>query len=107
MIEPALTPEEWENPSDAFGHGYLDLEFGSVDVSLGMYGPKTQTQERHALAALLLNGQPFGFTWRDVDNIEDVAPDLAARIAALLPPRDVPGSVPTSDDISDGAENIE
>ncbi|MSP63224.1 MAG: hypothetical protein EXR72_23365 [Myxococcales bacterium] len=60
-------------------------------------------QARHLHAALCLYGQPFGFTWEDVDglralaeslggtihNPESVAPlrDLADRIAAMLPPR--------------------
>ena len=59
-------------------------------------------QERRALAALSLNGEPFGFTWHDVDFIratvlaDDMhSPDdwfvlqrLGERIAALLPPRE-------------------
>lgn len=66
----------------------------------------------HALAALCLYGQPFGFTARDVKNLRDMVPDqifgpddptselhnttaayewlesLAARISALLPPEE-------------------
>ena len=59
------------------------------------------------LPTMALHGQPFGFTWEDVDAMEavyrrvisDLRPDspsdaierfydLAARIAALLPPRE-------------------
>jgi hypothetical protein len=53
---------------------------------------------RHALAALALYGQPFGFTWDDVDRIRMAAmyypgemaralDGIGDRIAALLPPR--------------------
>ena len=54
----------------------------------------------HALAALALHGQPFGFTWDDVEllrmfgngdpmpHIRQQCNDLADRIAALLPPRE-------------------
>ena len=46
------------------------------------------TADRHGLAALCLYGQPFGFTWDDVAMLEDLdRPDLASRIAALLPPK--------------------
>ena len=56
-------------------------------------------QDRHALAALCLHKQPFGFTSDDVVALQDLAAfvvndseyrkqalSLAARIAALLPP---------------------
>lgn len=66
--------------------------------------------DRHAIAALALHEQPFGFTWEDVDSCRAQAEefesyhdsdldlgsyenmlywqDLADRIAALLPPRE-------------------
>jgi hypothetical protein len=65
-------------------------------------------EEEKAIAALAMDGQPFGFTWEDVDRCVDMAcedeavaahqphapaafrsewRDLADRIAALLPPR--------------------
>lgn len=62
-----------------------------------------ETCGRHETAARALHGQPFGFTWEDVDLLlaetSILAPvrdeeegqalyDLANRIAALLPPRD-------------------
>jgi hypothetical protein len=60
------------------------------------------THTRHQLAAIALYGQPFGFTWEDVDLLRDYGSyfddgaernidelhSLAARIAALLPPRE-------------------
>jgi hypothetical protein len=89
---PALTPEEWQG-------------------SLRMGGGE---RDRHALAALFLHGQPFGFTWDDVELLriasrvadrnarqgmgDTYRPELAHgarrlealrdRIAALLPPRE-------------------
>jgi len=52
---------------------------------------------RQGMAALCLHGQPFGFTKEDVENLYATADepgnhrlyDLATRIDALLPPRDV------------------
>lgn len=81
-IEPALTAEEW-----------ADWLAGNEGYSYG----------DHRLAAVYLYGQPFGFTWEDVDAMRfaahiivdargvgeesDALRDIAARIAALLPPR--------------------
>lgn len=91
-IEAALTPEQW---ATAQAHEGKD--------------PRTL----HYAAALALHGQPFGFTWRDVDLLEGQVQDLRRvaqpvgpmhsfwdditylemlrdRIAALLPPREKP-----------------
>jgi hypothetical protein len=94
-VQPALTPEEWElylGPRE-------DWELSG-----------NPTQYAHGAAAVLLHGQPFGFTWKDVDLLRGVANywhpqdgdgaewdeyagrqaalrNLADRIAALLPPR--------------------
>jgi hypothetical protein len=95
-IRPALTAEEWK------------FELGSRERP-PTHQPALSysdhfTQERpHAIAASLLYGQPFGFTWDDVDLLREMtlvqAPagsfraacerrdSLADRIAALLPPR--------------------
>jgi hypothetical protein len=51
---------------------------------------------QHALAAACLHGQPFGFTWDDVDLLREASTlaqwraftPIADRIAALLPPRE-------------------
>jgi hypothetical protein len=106
-IKPALTAEEWADEPSQVLDGWIDLELGTVDVCLG--GPASTgdaARDRHALAALLLHRQDFGFTWADVKALEavyrrviaDPRPlgddaaaveqmhDLAARIAALLPP---------------------
>jgi hypothetical protein len=66
------------------------------------YGVIDTPEQRHALAALALHGQPFGFTQEDVIRLHGLAhhmqaetgdrpytdkiQDLAHRIAALLPP---------------------
>lgn len=54
--------------------------------------------DRHALAALALHGQTFGFTREDVEALRSLSADLhpnnepfyslADRIAALLPPEE-------------------
>lgn len=59
----------------------------------------TGGKERHALAALALHGQPYGFTRDDVRSLRAAAEMLggvsersllsvASRVAALLPPQD-------------------
>ena len=90
-IEPALTPEEWE-----FSRvGTFDLYV----LGDGGVFPVGSAPNRHALAALALANQPFGFTWEDVamlDSLDlygDDARDpryraidsLRDRIKALLP----------------------
>ena len=98
-VKPALTPEEW-------------LEYAPLDRPLAHYAPALANDNAHGAAALALYGQPYGFTWDDyyelLDNAHEVERDcgppellaperkhqvdalrsLAARIAALLPPRD-------------------
>lgn len=113
-IAPALTPEEWESTGFQQGDN-ADVE---LDVRNGMlfvearrvaadgtdeYCPAVFRARRHALAALALHGQPFGFTREDIELLRaavilerwEAVPDademeklraLAARIAALLPP---------------------
>jgi hypothetical protein len=113
-IPPALTPEEWATPPDpAWPHHALTsttyalrpgltvslwsdgdlLVEGKDDTSISVV-----ESARHALAALALHGQPFGFTHADVGNLRMAAElvgstrasalllDLAERLAALLPP---------------------
>ena len=102
-IRPALSAEEW-------GHARVYADEGrGADHFRAEAGPMTWI-EPHKVAALALYGQPFGFTWEDVDELlaqaerSDFADrtgdnsgygmygghcrDLAARIAALLPPRE-------------------
>lgn len=115
IARPALTPEQWENPADSLD-GYVDLERGIVDVRLGgEAGARDAAQERKALVALLLRGQPFGSGWDDADERRRIIRDadlsqrfgeddcpvvdtdaprrLADRIEALLPPRTSPARV--------------
>jgi hypothetical protein len=98
LVPPALTPEEWRQVE---GRGIKSVRL--LDEIKDQRGPAAAL---HADAALSLNGQPFGFTWEDVDRViilaerdEEVAAlqwvrqyrsgwrDLGERIAALLPPR--------------------
>lgn len=105
-IKPALTPEEW-------------TEFGRLpNLPIAWKDEPIPEEMRHFLATLLLHDQPFGFTWKDFDNVREAVRDfdrlvglakrggltaneltayerwnsdvrdLADRIAALLPPRD-------------------
>lgn len=102
-IRPALTPEEW----GAFLRGELHTEHEHGDFATWFeYGHgATPALPAHAVAALALYGQPFGFTEEDVamceeqvtlfnggDNeVDDAEADrwrlLAAKIRALLPPK--------------------
>jgi hypothetical protein len=103
--------EIWDDPRP--GSGMLGVEDQGEDASKGY--ARVPSEARHALAALALYDQPFGFTWEDVDrlreavhdidfsHVEDVEQrrlmeldtrmmrawmlDLADRIADLLPPR--------------------
>jgi hypothetical protein len=120
----ALTPEEWEEmrvtrtrieiwDDPPPGSGCLGVEDQDPQAAKGY--ARVDPDARHALAALALHGQPYGFTWEDVDrlreavndidfsHIEDMEQrrlfemdtrmlrawmlDLADRIADLLPPR--------------------
>jgi hypothetical protein len=132
-IRPALTAEEWKGPPNFVGGPpsgipevrwplggdrvrravYWDevrpeVFYGELDTKTGI-GGADNIQRPHALAALCLYGQPFGFTHEDVaalwdlhgmalnaiderGDLEDasVPPRAAAAIAkieALLPPK--------------------
>lgn len=107
-IQAALTPEEWAR--FAANMGRLDIEIlknlfdGRPHITIAFRvrnGDEIfsfEHGERHALAALCLHGQPFGFTQEDVELLRRSAENelsggtaerlsgLADRIAALLPP---------------------
>lgn len=115
-IKPALTPEEWAGEQPAMNRDDVLIYHDPPPRGGGCIGitdrdpddPSSVVilpEHRHALAALALHGQPFGFTWEDVDLLREEARseyaipdgmgftgqellDLADRIAALLPPRD-------------------
>ena len=112
-ITPALTPEEWEDEhveAAAWGADvWLDPNGGFHITGANDLDLTFADRKRHALAALALHGQPFGFTWEDVDALRYMAEReiyadkygeqganaeyghelnrIAGRIAALLPPR--------------------
>lgn len=114
QIKPALTPEEWANKTGPAIDGELVVEGDDLRVREPDFQTWTtytlRPEQRHAIGARCLRGQPFGFTWDDVDGLRQVAeqlptfgagpggtdvPDpeltsLADRIAALLPPREPP-----------------
>lgn len=80
-IKPALTPEEWATIEQ--GHRERREEDGPDPL----YHPT-----RHGIAAANLRGQPFGFTWEDVDDeiAAAVEAEAAARYAQVMldqPPR--------------------
>lgn len=109
-ITPALSPAEWRAPFD-----FAPSSCGEVNDQMVCVTPRNEVltiKARHAHAAIALNGQPFGFTWEDVDCLRacakqqrdidgdreaiayagqlshgDDLESLAARIEALLPPR--------------------
>lgn len=102
---PALTPEEWASGEAERGeHLWLSRRSG-LTAGWSHDGVPLAGME-HAVAALCLYGQPFGFTQEDVELLReamvldhydgtgiDIVPgtddklsNLAARIAALLPP---------------------
>ena len=95
----ALSREEW---AEAERRGILSRARESGDAAweiVNDFPHYVDGDARHALAAISLHGQPFGFTRKDVDVLRDAAivvadgPALSAylgaiadRIAALLPP---------------------
>lgn len=84
-IAPALTPEEWDRgivelrdagranispvePSNS--HCMSQWRPGELHISCGEcvvwgHGVQAMTKDRHAIAALCLYGQPFGFTQQE------------------------------------------
>ena len=106
--KPALTEEEWADPREVFD-GVLGLDWGCVDIRLGgPAGIRDHNRERHALAALCLKDQSYGFKpwmvlWLNGDRRKSVLPPeifeiakrshpavydiIAKHIAALLPER--------------------
>ena len=121
LLKPALTAKEWEagrvefKIKSSYDHYGIELTCNSratsnypngaegyVTVFDGSWAAPIKTEHQHAAAALLLCGQPFGFTWEDVDSLageqayyecghdEAKLASIADRIAALLPPRSKP-----------------
>lgn len=104
-IRPALSAEEWAVRSLSlldpcavrdgvaiFGAHATEVRHKMTGASVVLHTP----EQRHAVAAHVLHGQPFGFTWDMVDDLRAYAADhddtprllrIADRIAALLPPR--------------------
>lgn len=115
-VKPALTREEWEIETHDWETGLPPLPrmVTEYSVELLIAGRKTTPEERnHAMAAMCLHGQSFGFSWEDVDVLRHEATylheaanrgakypvvseygadleSLADRIACLLPPREQP-----------------
>lgn len=115
-ITPALSPEEWKlswrriqcfdswdnEESNLSGVGEIYAGGGELLVTGHEYHFRANfsaAKDRHALAALALHGQPFGFSHEDVETLEralgydpttgDLSVALESlrdRIAALLPP---------------------
>lgn len=97
-VQPALTPEEWARVR-AFGDEAVFSVSGPGDAE-GWGQPALRRQGApgiHALAALCLHGQPFGFTREDARTLRECVEHdkpcdiprllhLADRIEALLPP---------------------
>jgi len=90
-MKPALTVEEWKDW----------VKYGDETPAIEQYGNFS-----HAVAALSLHNQPFGFTREDVEMLRSTLPadtlilgkseeqakwelqELADRIESLLPPEE-------------------
>jgi hypothetical protein len=108
---PAMTPEEWEREevsrtesggvSQIEFHAYLDPGLTVSNDNPEMVNVPFKVQ--HAVAAMALHRQPFGFTRYDVQMLREIAThrdvqdqsdwlealtSIADRIQALLPPND-------------------
>lgn len=104
-MKPALTAEEWAGDGAARyemrGIAIVD-DGGATTVDMGTSALSFVGKERHALAALALYRQPFGFTREDVKWLDavirtnqtsyqyvasrDPAVSLRGRVEDLLPP---------------------
>lgn len=96
-MKPALTAKEWTEKryetQALLGEATVQVdEEDDVYISPTAMGAFFRATDRHALAALLLYGQPFGFSREDVKHLRDRGSNcewcisLADRIEALLPP---------------------
>ena len=100
-VKPALTPEEWARGENDDEHQIEIREEGPYIIGAGGLGP----ENCHALAALCLHEQLFGFTRDDLAALQRVLQSglcweidanwgcghlrsLTDRISALLPPED-------------------
>lgn len=111
-VGPALAASEWKErrasrPGEDDGvhvvvAPYVEDRHRGLVVSAHYSNASVHDDLRHALAALCLHDQPFGFTWEDVDALREAlscsgtvsSPDdlpraetTVDRIEALLPPR--------------------
>lgn len=110
MTKPADVT--WKYPNPEAGPGIGDAYIRDGDLIIPQSEDEWIVPNRHGLAALALHGQPFGFTWADVDELAELdmviqlipnstkgaradqrraveaVRSLQARIAALLPPRE-------------------
>lgn len=76
-VKPALTAEEWaekcfEENEEWTSFAARRREDGSIYVMCG-YERDAETNRPHALAALALYNQPFGFTREDVEFLRELA----------------------------------
>jgi hypothetical protein len=105
-IKPALTPEEWRDGGFDNGAGFAaGWNEANGYVWFDAHRFVRGSRVTHALAAVCLHQQPFGFTREDVKRLSDppelyggiqngrddrawydFCASLASRIAALLPP---------------------
>ncbi len=96
-MKPALSAEEWLCRHTRRDGCEFWISHDGGEVVLDRSRPGVTTPEdRHALAAFCLDGQPFGFTREDAELVRIASGEvsdryrrlqgLAERIEALLPP---------------------
>jgi hypothetical protein len=91
-IEPALSSQEWAEPYPVVRDDVTMQVKMRGDGTCRIYiekfsSPVDEERSLHAIAALALHGQEYGFTREDVAQVKQHGFDsLANRIAALLPP---------------------
>ena len=105
-IKLALTKDEWRDPNSiVWGKASAVYPWITAEGSLSLecddsfYHEELNAEQRLALAALCLHGQPFGFTREDLKGLRRLmqregprihlygsVTTLADRIEALLPP---------------------
>ncbi len=93
MTEPALTSEDW---AELLGPSMVSSTLPQI-ATVRTWASDETGYGAHGTAALCLHGQPFGFTWADVEMLRGFSAtydyeELADRIQALLPPQSTTGS---------------
>lgn len=89
-IPPALSAEEWAKRVIEVSPNVAMHEDRDGWLSLSAFGHGEDVEARHAVAALALHGQDFGFTREDVDAVARAAAEIQSNLSRI--PTDIASS---------------